>query len=228
MVKKGTSREEIRQLCRQLNLHNLAKIKSFEKKDIEDHIDYFKYMLEYEIEERRKNVVADNRAASNLPEADLTRKFTGIDGWNLDKAKKMEWFESGKSLLIYGKCGMGKTDMACQVCDTVLESKKRVCYTKMKTFIDAFKPPFTKDKDFLIRKCEQADLIVLDELLYLPIAGDDLKILYEKVMEYLEKRQFIFVSCHRPSYWKDLSDDTITMDTFCQRVTHICRQFRLK
>ncbi len=228
MFKKGTNREEIRVLCQKLNLHNLAKIKSFEKKDIEEKIDYFKYLLEYEIEERRKNVVENNRAASNLPDADLKGKFTGIDGWNLDSTKKLAWFESGKSLLIYGKCGSGKTDLACQVCDTVLENKNKVYYVKMKPFIEAFKSPLTKEKDFLIRKCEQADLIVLDELLYLPITGEDLKILYEKVMGLLDERQFIFISCHWPQDWRELSEDKITMDTFCQRVVNYCRQFRLK
>lgn len=47
------NREELRELCKRLNLHHLSKINTFDL-DIKDKLDYFKYLLEYEIQEKRK------------------------------------------------------------------------------------------------------------------------------------------------------------------------------
>ena len=49
------NREELRLLCKRLNLHHLSKIETFDL-EIKDKLDYVKYLLEYELHEREKKV----------------------------------------------------------------------------------------------------------------------------------------------------------------------------
>ena len=227
--KLPTNKEELRLLCKALNLHHLSKIKSFEKKESVDNVDYLFQMLTYEIEERRKHVIDENKKDSHLPKYNPGRKFNGINNWNLNSANKLEWFKSGQSLLIYGKCKIGKTDLACQICETLLEEKIRVYYTKVDALLKAMEKPELKDNDILLRKCDDADVIVLDELFYLPMNNDDITSLYKKLMELLDKEiQFIFISNRRPQEWKNFIQDKYISETFYDRITNICRQLAIK
>ena len=90
--------------------YNLPKIETFDI-DINDKLEYFKFLLEYEIDERRKSVRNKNIAASHIPSIDKEFEYTGIDKWNIEDLKKSNFIEKGQSLIIVGKCGKGKTKL---------------------------------------------------------------------------------------------------------------------
>lgn len=222
------NKEELRELCKALNLHHLSKIKSFERGGEIENIKYLYQMLSYELNERRKNIISINKRNSNLPDYDPARKFSGINSWNLNNANKLAWFDTGQSLLIYGKCGVGKTDLACQICETLLQNKIKIYYVKVEPFLNALKNPTVKENSILLRKCDESDLVVLDELFYLPIDDGDLTILYKKLMSLLDKCQFIFISNRSPQEWKKFGQDKYIVETFTQRIVNVSRQIAIK
>ena len=123
------NKQELRELCKKLNLYHLAKIKSFDL-DFVDKEEYLKYLLEYEIKERTKSSNVKKKKASHMPAVDEKYKFTGIDKWNLDDLKSLSFMKDEGNLIIEGKCGKGKTTLAVILGNAAIEKGNRVYYLK--------------------------------------------------------------------------------------------------
>ena len=209
-----TNKEELRQLCVKLNLHYLSRIRKFENKQIDNQVDYLFYILNYEYQERRNKIININRKKSNFPVVDLKKKFDGVSGWNFEEAKKLNWLNKWENILIYGKCGKGKTSFSVQVGEEVLTNGYKVFYFKAEELIEIVK---TENKKIL-NDLEDSQLIILDELFYMALSDEDLTILYKKIMALKECRSFIFISNRKPEDWMKMGNDSNLISLFIERV----------
>lgn len=213
------NKEEIRMLCKRLNLFHLAKIKSFDV-DIKNKDDYLKYLLEYEIEERNKSVASKLKKSSNMPSVDLNYKFTGIDKWNVDEVKKLTWLDETNNLVLVGKCGCCKTTLSVILGTLAINNKNKVYYLKQDELLACFKE---KEENVrakkLFNKLKEADLIIIDEMMYLPISESDVITLYKGLMYLNDSRSLILITNRRLEEWLSLIDDKHTMETLVSRIT---------
>lgn len=132
------NKEELREMCKKLNLYHLAKIKSFDL-DFVDKEEYLKYLLEYEIKERTKSTNQKKKKVSHMPLVDDKYKFTGIDKWNLDDLKSLSFMKDEGNLIIEGNCGKGKTPLAVILSNAAIESGNRVYYLKQENLLTCLK-----------------------------------------------------------------------------------------
>lgn len=199
-----------------LNLYHLAKIKSFDL-EIVDKEDYLKYLLEYEIKERTKSTNQKKKKASHMPAIDEQFKFTGIDKWNLDDLKSLGFMKDEGNLIIEGKCGKGKTTLA-----VILGNEaNRVYYLKQEDLLACLKEKGSNPKhNNVFNKLKDADLIIIDEMMYLPISIEDVVTLYKGIMYLNDARSIIFITNRRLSEWKDMVEDKHTMETFVSRISN--------
>ena len=185
------NREELRELCKRLNLHHLSKINTFDL-DIKDKLDYFKYLLEYEIQEREKKVKKHNLSSSHLPNIKSDNKYEGIDEWNINDVKKLNWFRNNQNLIIVGKCGIGKTAIAVDIAKTAINEKYKVYYLCVDEYLRILKNENDPKSKIAHTKMKDADLIIVDEMMYLPIDASDIVMLYRSIMYFNQARSFIF------------------------------------
>ena len=202
------NREELRELCKRLNLHHLSKINTFDL-DIKDKLDYFKYLLEYEIQEREKKVKKHNLSSSHLPNIKSDNKYEGIDEWNINDVKKLNWFRNNQNLIIVGKCGIGKT---------AINEKYKVYYLCVDEYLRILKNENDPKSKIAHTKMKDADLIIVDEMMYLPIDASDIVMLYRSIMYFNQARSFIFITNRRLEEWTDTNEDKHTMETFTERL----------
>lgn len=214
------NKEEIREMCKKLNLYHLAKIKSFDL-DFVDKEEFLKYLLEYEIKERAKSTNLKKKKASHMPLVDEKYKFTGIDKWNLDDLKSLGFMKDEGNLIIEGKCGKGKTTLAVILGNAAIEKGNRVYYLKQEDLLTCLKEKESNPKqNNVFNKLKDADLIVIDEMMYLPISIEDVVILYKGIMYLNDARSIIFITNRRLSEWKDMVEDKHTMETFVSRISN--------
>lgn len=152
-----------------LTLYHLANIKSFDV-EITNNDDYLKYLLEYKLVERSKSVATKLKKTSNMPSVDLSYKFTGIDKWNVDDVKKLILLEETNNLVLQGKCGCGKTTLSVILGTLAINKKYKVFYLKQDDLLTCFKKKETnKRAQKLFIKLKDADLIIIDEMMYLQL-----------------------------------------------------------
>ena len=222
----AVNREELRELCKKLNLYHLSRIDTFDI-DIKDKLAYVKYLLEYELTERHKKVMNKNRMASHLPKVKGELKFNGIDEWNFEDVKKLKWLENNMNLIIIGKCGSGKTALATTLGNLAIEKGYKVYYIKVDEYLHILNNVNDYKEKNVYAKIKESDLIILDELMYLPMSTEDVVKLYRSIMYLSEVRSFIFITNRRLQEWIDLIEDRHTMETVVDRIANGSRQIFL-
>lgn len=220
------NREELRLICKKLNLHHLSKINTFDI-DIKDKLDYVKYLFEYELKEREKKVKKQNLSTSRLPKPKEV-KYEGIDKWNVEDALKLKWLEESRNLLIIGKCGKGKTNLASTIGVKAIDNGYKVYYLKVDEYINILKNIDGQKEKIAHQRMKDADLIILDELMYLPIAVEEILLLYRSIMYLSESRSFIFITNRRLEEWINDANDLHTMETFKDRIMNGSKQIIFK
>ena len=191
------NREELREICKRLNLHHLANIESFDI-ELDDKYEYLKFLLEYEIKERSLSVQRKNLSSSHLPTIDKEYEYSGIVKWNIEDLKKSHFIEDNQSVIIIGKCGKGKTKLATDIAKSAIKEGYSVKYLKQEELLKILK---LKNDDTVYRnkfnKLKDADLIVIDEMMYLPIEKEDVLTLYKGLMYLKEARSLIIITNRR-------------------------------
>ncbi len=220
------NREELRLLCKRLNLHHLSKIETFDL-EIKDKLDYVKYLLEYELHEREKKVKKQNRLSSHLPDVKEI-EFQGIDKWNIEDALKFNWLKENRNLLLIGKCGKGKTTVAAKIGYAAIDNGYKAYYLKIDEYLNILKNKEGQKEKLAYARMKDADLIILDELMYLPIEVDDILLLYRSIMNLSESRSFIFITNRRLEEWVNNTSDLHVMETFKDRIMNRSKQIIFK
>lgn len=205
----------IKELAAKLNLSNISKLNDFNT-DLKS-ADYLEYLFKYELEERRKSVIEENKKQSKLPKININKEFIGVTNWNITNLEKLEWLENNENIFICGKCGSGKTALAVKLATTVLEKSNKVYYVVLDELLQILKEKddSMKKKFEYLKKC---DLIVIDEIMYLSITDTELQLLYRGLMFLNESRSIMFITNRNLSEWKDVVSDKHLMETFIDRL----------
>lgn len=211
------NREKIRLMCKKLNLHNIANIPSFDI-EFKTHLEYFKYLLDYEINNREAKLKKHNRGASHLPKIKTRIEYKNVNEWNVERLKTLSWYDNDRNLIIVGKCGKGKTQLACILGEIAIDRGLKVYYFKVDKLIRVIRNADGFKEQLLLTKLKEMDLIIIDEVLYLPIPEQDIILLYRYVMSFCEVSKFIMITNRQLDEWESTIDDKHTMETFVDRL----------
>ena len=218
---------EIREMARKLNLYNIARLETYQT-DLSP-VDYLSFLLQYEIDERKRRSVENNRRLSHLPKTSDREEFNGITKWMITKLQKCEWIEEESNLVISGKCGTGKTALATMLGEKAIEQGYKVKYIKSDALIECLHQKNDNAKNRRIYESLVAsDLIILDEMMYLPISEEDLRVLYKGLIFLNESRSIIIVTNRMLADWDNACRDKHTIETLKDRLINDAKIIYLK
>lgn len=220
------NREELRQLCREVNLVYLAEVPTFDV-DIEDKVEYLKYMLEIEDRGRKQGKEEKYHKVSNLPKRVEPRTFSGVNEWNVNEAMSLRWVKANQNLLIIGKCGTGKTALAVQIANEAIRQEHRVYYIKLDELLNALDSKSLSRSRRILAQAKEAEIVIIDEMMYIPLTREELIMLYREVMFLSEARSMIFITNRAISDWDELIKDKHVLETFKDRILKNSRQIVL-
>jgi len=134
-----------------------------------------------------------------------------------------------KNLLITGECGSGKTALVTYLANNAIEKGFKVYYTKLDELLTMVKGKETSSKAAVtLNRIKNADVLVLDEMLYLNIASADLELLYKTLMLINETTSIVFVTNRDVSEWLGSSEEKYTMQLLINRTIANTEVIRLQ
>jgi len=192
-------------------------------------LDYLEHMLTLELASRKQNAIAKVKKFCNLPNIrfDKDKLNRGLQ-YQVEKLLGGEWIDKSENLLIIGACNTGKTALAAYLTSNAIEKGQKAFYIKMEELLAVVKQKETLPKaTALFNKIRNADLLVLDEMLYLNISPEDLELLYKTVMFLNDATSIIFIANREVSEWLKSNDDKYAMRLLIDRALSNAETIRL-
>ena len=176
------NRGKIKAMAKELNLQVIATM-PLKELDM-GNLEYLEMMLGYELSNRKQNAIAKVKRNCNLPSVKFDReKLNKGLRYQIEKLLGCDWIRKNGNLLIVGEPNTGKTALAVYLSSSAIEKGFKAFYIKLDELLVVIrsKETFSKARA-TYNKVRNADLLIIDEILYLDIAAEDLELLYKTIM----------------------------------------------
>ena len=189
-------RERIRELCREFRLPTLASetVSRFSEAGHADALPVLVEIMEQEAEDRRIRRVDRLRRASKL----LAGKTWGTFEHERAPVKLRQqliglaeggFVDRGVNVLAFGLPGTGKTHAMCAIGHRLVESGRSVLFIPAYRLVqDMLAAKRDLELPRMLRKLDNFDLLVIDDLGYLPQGAEESEVLFTLIAERYERR----------------------------------------
>jgi len=192
-------------------------------------LEYLEMMLDHELSSRRQNAIAKVKRNCNLPSVKFDKeKLNKGLRYQIKKLLGCDWIRKNGSLLIVGEPNTGKTALATYLSGNAIEKGFKAFYIKLDELLVVIRSKETFNKArATYNKVRNADLLIIDEMLYLDIAAEDLELLYKTIMLINDTASIIFVTNREISKWIKNAEDKYAMELLVKRAIENCEIVRL-
>lgn len=202
------------------------------KFSVGDNLSNEEYLLELLRAEAKKR---DERSAAERLKQARFPAFKSFDDFDTDFQKgisakqiqtlaKLEWLEELFNLILIGPPGTGKTHIALAIGNKAAKEGYRVSFSSMDTLVHILKTREISNKSAVrlgwIKKC---DLLIIDELGYLPVTRAEANFFFSLISELYEKTSIIITSNKGFDGWAELLGDAVLATALLDRLTHRCQ-----
>lgn len=151
----------------------------------------------------------DFRRAPHLPESEL-RKLA--DGEYLDRAE---------SVILIGEPGTGKTHLATALGVAAAEQGRRVRFVTTAQLVNELvEAKDSRELGRVVGRYSRIDLLILDELGYLPLARADAELVFQVLTERNERLSLIVTTNQPFAEWTGVFPDPRLCRAIVDRLTH--------
>lgn len=217
--------DTLEKYCKKLKLGSEI-LEEYESIPLGDKKDFLTNVLEISInsqEIRRKNrLIAEAKF-------DVVKTFEGYcfddiqlpEGLNLEEIKTGDFIEKSHNLIFYGSVGTGKTYLATAIGVEACNQGKRVRFFKVATLINELIDAYNKATlGRFLKNLKKYDLIILDELGYVPIGEKGAELLFQVIADCYERKSLIITTNIEFSKWNGIFMDKKITTAILDRVIH--------
>ena len=202
--------ERIRELCRQFRLPTLAAetVGRFSDAGHADALPTLMEVLEQEAEDRRIRRVDRLRRASKLPAGKTWDTFEHERApvklrQQLVRLAEGDFVDRGVNVLAFGMPGTGKTHAMCAIGHRLVQAGRSVLFIPAYRLVqDMLAAKRDLDLPRMLRKLDNYDLLVIDDLGYLPQGAGESEVLFTLIAERYERRSLGITSNLVFSEWE--------------------------
>ncbi len=220
-------KETIANYCKTLKLggnivHHYSEIEA------STHEEFLEKLLKNEVERRERERV--NRL---IREAgfDVVKTFAGYrfdriempQGLATDDLITSSFVDKKENLICFGPVGTGKTHCATAVEVETCQRGKRVRYYRTAHLVNELVDAKVRGTlTLFLRKLERLDLLICDEWGYIPFNREGVKLLFQVISDYYEKRSVIITTNLEFSKWNGIFYDEVITSAIIDRLIHHC------
>ncbi|MFD1608447.1 IS21-like element helper ATPase IstB [Oceanobacillus luteolus] len=216
---------ELKEICKSLRLAHTADI----YKDIpfENPEQYLKSLLTKELELResakierliKKAQFLQKKSLSTFQWHDKIHLPSQID---VKELEKLNFIQAKENLILTGSPGTGKTHLATAVGYKACEMGKEVRFYRVSDLVANLEKAWKEDKLTLFKgKFRNADLIVLDEMGYVPFNTEGAELFFQLISDWYEQKSLIITSNLEFSQWNRIFGDSRLTAALVDRVIH--------
>jgi len=221
----------IKQLAKTLSLSNtITNIESILTNSIDKTNQQFLLeLLQAEVALREQRSKERRFKQAFLPVTKTLESFdttfqTSISDRQLAQLGELSWIESLHNLIFLGPPGVGKTHLSLALSSLALEAGYKVFFCSMDRLVHILKTAeISKSSGVRLKYIYACDLVVIDELGYLPVTRNEANLFFQLVTKLYDKASLIITSNKGFEGWADIFGDTILATAMLDRLTHRCQ-----
>ena len=194
--------------------------------EAETHEEFLLCLFEREIqqrEERKLNLLLSQSCLPDISGKQLEWHGIHMNG-NITKEEILQgrFIERKENLILYGGVGVGKTLMAALAgWNCIQKSQKRVRFYTVAQLVNSLLEVNEKGTlGRLFKQIESLDLLILDELGYVPLHKQGAELLFQVINLCYEKRSVIITTNLQFGQWNHVFGDPILTEAFIDRLIH--------
>jgi len=148
----------------------------------------------------------------------------GVTKEQLELLARLEWLDAMFNLILIGPPGTGKTHIALAIGNKAARDGYNVAFHTMDNLIHILKTQeiSTKSK-YRMRWFQKCDLIIIDEMGYLPVSKTEANFFFSFISELYESTSVIITSNKGFDGWAEILGDPILTTALLDRLTHRCQ-----
>ena len=228
VVDTSVMQERIGQLCHQFKLPTMGaqSVARFTASGHGDALPIFLEVLEQEAEDRRHRRINRLRQSSRLPSGKTWETFEHDRmplalRQQLDHLAQGSFVEHGVNVLAFGLPGTGKTHALCALGHRLVEAGHSVLFAPAYRLVQELLAA-KRDLDLprRLRKLDNFDFLLLDDLGYLPQGAEESEVLFTLIAERYERRSLGITSNLVFSEWERIFANPMATAAAIDRVVH--------
>ena len=148
----------------------------------------------------------------------------GVTKEQLNMLAKLEWLDAMFNLILIGPPGTGKTHIALAIGNKAAREGYNVAFHTMDNLIHVLKTQEISPKSqYRMRWFRKCDLIIIDEMGYLPVSKTEANFFFSLISELYESTSIIITSNKGFDGWAEILGDSVLTTALLDRLTHRCQ-----
>jgi DNA replication protein DnaC len=191
----------VRQETRQLKMPGAAReFEALARQAREEkwtHEDYLHEVLTVEVASRRESAVRQRLRDARFPETKTLDQFDfaaadGIDAAQVSELARGGWLERAENVLLAGPIGTGKTHLAIALGIEAARQRKRVAFARAAELVRSLvEARDARELGRIQRRLDRVDLIILDEVGFVPFDRAAGELLFGVIATRYERRSVL-------------------------------------
>jgi len=225
---------ELISLAKRFHLSVISQGKFSQNRDGLTGEEYLLELLRAEADSREKLAIAERKKQARLPTYKGFKEFDtdfqkGITREQLITLESLEWVDQAFNLVLIGPPGTGKTHIALAVGNRAVENGYKVFFATMDTLMHILKTQEISVKSASrVRWINKCDLVIIDEVGYLPISKAEANLFFSLVSHLYESASVVITSNKGFSGWAEILGDSVLATALLDRLTHKCQVLNLE
>lgn len=219
----------IRQYCKAVRTPaiaaNFIPLAEQAVKEHHSHIRYLEALLAMECEERDRHAIANRIRDAQLPRMKTLEEFDFTKAPQIPAAKMRDlaqggYIERSEPIVLIGDCGTGKSHLATGLCVAACQQKRRVRFVTAAALAnELIEAKQNGQVKRLMLRWMKYDLIVLDEVGYVPLADIGAEFLFQVISDRAERAALIVTTNLPFSEWTSVFPNPRLCKALLDRVT---------
>lgn len=219
----------IRQYCKAVRVPaiaaNFVTMAEEAVRDNHSHVRYLEALLALECEERDRHAIQNRLRDAQLPRMKTLEEFDFAQAPHLPAAKIRDLAEGGyiersEPVVFIGECGTGKSHLASGLCVAACRQKRRARFVTAAALVNELvEAKQNHQVRKVMAKWQRFELLVIDEIGYVPLADVGAEFLFQVISERAE-RAAIVVTTNLPfSEWTTVFPNPRLCKALLDRIT---------
>jgi|SRR5690625_5085930 len=215
----------VRKRCKSLRLAYVADI--YEKIPFENPDQYLTELLQQELDLRevakgerliKKAKFITNKELSNYEWSDHIRFPPQLDRSSLES---LHFIDRQENLILTGAPGTGKSHLVTALGRKACRNGYEVRFYRVADLVELLEKSWREGRfESLRSKFNKVDMIILDEMGYVPFSKDGAELLFQLISDWYEQRSLVITSNLEFSQWNRIFVDSRLTAALVDRVIH--------